>query len=224
MRLAIIIIIVAGLMLGAGYFLAEFIYPLPAEVAENYLGSLLAEDFNNMIEYHHSEFDEPSTDSLVNSFTDFSQNFNLLEIELLEFETLEESLFEAEYQVKILYTSEYFEDITIDFVMELSRDGILDWKIHWRDQLPLPEYGINANYDRRRLYPERGNIYDRSGELLAGGGSLINVGIQPGRVEDPDLLHDTLYEELELTEEYLTGEYQATGIEDHWFVPVATIS
>lgn len=224
MRLAIIIIIVAGLMLGAGYFLAEFIYPLPAEVAENYLGSLLAEDFNNMIEYHHSEFDEPSTDSLVDSFANFSQNFNLLEIELLEFETLEESLFEAEYQVKILYTSEYFEDITIDFVMELSRDGILDWKIHWRDQLPLPEYGINANYDRRRLYPERGNIYDRSGELLAGGGSLINVGIQPGRVEDPDLLHDTLYEELGLTEEYLTGEYQATGVEDHWFVPVATIS
>ncbi len=45
MRLAIIIIIVAGLMLGAGYFLAEFIYPLPADVAEEYLDSLIAEDF-----------------------------------------------------------------------------------------------------------------------------------------------------------------------------------
>ncbi len=224
MRLAIIIIIVAGLMLGAGYFLAEFIYPLPADVAEEYLDSLIAEDFNRMIELHHSEFEEPSIDNLANAFSDFSDNFNLLEIELLKFENIEESLFEADYQIEIIYTSEYFEDINIDFVMELSRDGILDWKIHWNDHFPLPEYGIEANYDRRRLYPERGSIYDRSGELLAGGGSVINVGIQPGRVEDPDLLHDTLYEELGLTEEYLTGEYQAAGVEDHWFVPVATIS
>ncbi len=224
MRLAIIIIIVAGLMLGAGYFLAEFIYPLPADVAEEYLNTFVTEDFENMVKFHHSGFERPSAERLTDSFNDFSNNFSLFEIELVEFDSLEESLFEAEYQVEINYISEFFEDINIDFVMEISRDGILDWKVHWNDYLPLPEYGLGASYDRRRLYPERGSIYDRNGELLAGGGSVINIGIQPGRVEDPELLHETLYEELGLSEEYLTGEYQAEGVQDHWFVPVATVS
>ena len=224
MRLAIIIIIVAVLMLGAGYFLAEFIYPLPDEVAEEYLNYYFAEDFGSIVEYHHSEFNEPSVDRLTDSFSDFSNNFKLSDFELLEFEVIEETLFEAKYQVEIEYTSEYFDDIIINFLMELSRDGILNWKIHWLDQLPLPEYGIEATFDRRRLYPGRGNIYDRNGVLLAGGGSVINIGIEPGKVEDPDLLHETFSEELGLSKEYLIGEYQATGIQDHWFVPVATVS
>lgn len=224
MRLAIIIIIVAVLMLGAGYFLAEFIYPLPTDVAEEYLEYFLAEDFNSLVEYHHSDFNGPSAERLADSFSDLSNDFNLTEVEVLEFEVIEESLFEAKYQVEIGYSSEYFDDIIINYTMELSRDGILNWKVHWLDQLPLPEYGIEATYDRRRLYPERGNIYDRGGELLAGGGSVVSVGIQPGKVEEPDLLHETFNQELGLTEEYLVGEYQAAGIQDHWFVPVTTIS
>lgn len=224
MRLAIIIIIVAVLMLGAGYFLAEFIYPLPVDVAEEYLDKFLSEDFGSLAEFHHSEFDEPSADRLADSFSDFSNDFNLSEVELLSIETIEESLFEAEYEVDIRYSSEYFDDIVINFEMKLSRDGILDWKVHWGDYFPLPEYGIDASYDRERLYPERGDIYDRSGELLAGGGSVISIGIQPGRVEDSDFLHETLYDELGLSEEYLVGEYQAAGIQDHWFVPIATVS
>lgn len=224
MRLAIIIIIVAVLMLGAGYFLAEFIYPLPYDVAEEYLDYYLAEDFDSMLEYHHSDFNETSDNRLKDAFLDFNNEFNLSGYELIELEVIEETLFEAKYQVGIEYNSKYFNDIIINFVMELSRDGILNWKIHWLDQLPLPKYGTEATYDRRRLYPERGNIYDRSGELLAGGGSVINIGIEPGKVENPELLHETFSKELGLSEEYLVGEYQATGIQDHWFVPVATVS
>ncbi len=108
MRLAIIIIIVAGLMLGAGYFLAEFIYPLPADVAEEYLNTFVTEDFENMVKFHHSGFERPSAERLTDSFNDFSNNFSLFEIELVEFDSLEESLFEAEYQVEINYISEFF--------------------------------------------------------------------------------------------------------------------
>ncbi|MGM0420334.1 MAG: peptidoglycan D,D-transpeptidase FtsI family protein [Bacillota bacterium] len=224
MRFAIIVALVTILMIGSAYLIADFIYPFPAEVGEAYINNLVAENWAEVHLQHHSDTSPPSLVDFEDEFNDFSSEFGLTGIEIVEINAGEESVFEAEYKVKLAYLSEYFPTQEIELDLKLSREGIFDWKVHWQDHLPLPEYGLEADYSRIRLMPERGEITDRNGMTLAGGGSVVNIGVQPGRIEDPEQLHQILEEELGLSEEYVRGEYEAPGIQDQWFVPLTTVS
>jgi cell division protein FtsI/penicillin-binding protein 2 len=51
------------------------------------------------------------------------------------------------------------------------------------------------------VYPERGQIYDRNGHLLAGNRTVYEVGVSLSEVEDPDSLAYTLSQYLGLTYE-----------------------
>jgi len=235
MRFAIIVILTALILVGAVYLIADYVYPYPEEIAEDYLEALIAQDFGRITALHHPDREQPSAGDISQAFQQFSQAYDLKEIEKIDMHPRQGESdsplgISAAFEATVRYTSEIFSprEIKINLELsrnfELSRSGLFDWKVHWQDQLPLPEYGMEINYERRRLVPERGSIFDRNGELLAGGGSVINVGVQPGRIEDPDLLFTTLEEELDLSEEYVRGEYQAPGIQDHWFVPLTTIT
>ena len=53
----------------------------------------------------------------------------------------------------------------------------------------------------RMFYPERGEIYDRNGHLLAGNRTVYEVGVSLSEMEDPDALAFTLGTYLGLTYE-----------------------
>ncbi len=235
MRFAVIVILTAIILVGAVYLVADYVYPYPEEIAEEYIEALIAQNFARLTALHHPDREQPAAVDISQSFQQFADSFALKEIELLDLQLHQEETgsplgFSSGYKAAIRYSSEIFPAKEINLNIELSRNfalsrtGFFDWKVHWQDQLPLPEYGMKTNYGRSRLVPERGSIFDRNGELLAGGGSVINIGVQPGRIEDPELLFTTLEEELGLSEEYVRSEYEAPGVQDHWFVPITTIT
>lgn len=235
MRLVLIILLIGVLTAGAIYFAADFIYPYPREVAEKYVEAIIDKNYGRMADLHHPELEKPPVESLSNSFQEFSEAFGLSEIEVVSLEAQDEldrpslSRWWA-FELELIYRSEYFSDQNVNLVLNMSKNfspslnSFFAWKIHWQDQFPLPDYGLEADYERSRLMPDRGNIYDRNGEMLAGEGSVINIGVQPGRIEDPELLLTTLDEELGLDEEYVRGEYEGAGVQDHWFIPLTTVS
>ena len=235
MRLIIIILLIGVITAGAIYFAADFIFPYPRETAEQYVESIIEGNYSQMADLHHPELEQPTIESISNSFQEFSDAFGVTEIEIVSLEAQENLDRPAlsrwwAFELELLYKSEYFPDKNVNIDLNLSKnfslslDSFFTWKIHWQDQIPLPGYGLEADYERSILMPARGNIYDRNGEMLAGEGSVINIGIQPGRIEDSELLLSTLEEELGLSEEYVRGEYEAPGVQEHWFVPLTTVS
>lgn len=224
MRYIAAIVILALVIFGAGYVYMNFYYTYPVEVAAQYLDMLMERDFSSLIMFYHSEYEMPSEADLIQADRNFSDSFGLTDIEILTIKPLEESLSKAKYLVDLRYSSRYFDPLTIQFNLDLSWDKLLEWKVIWANILPLPQYGLDAEYRRVRSEPIRGNIYDRNNYLLAGQGSMVQVGVQPDRITDPELLNQVLAENLGLGPEYIQQQYLAPGVQAHWFVPLITIS
>ncbi len=236
MRLFLIMIIVAALLMGIVYLAADYIYPYPEEVAEKYLENLLNENYNKMAELHHSNSKQPSSEDIAQAMNNFSEAYGLKNIEIKSLELQKEGSGgtalsqKATFELELKYSSEFFSPLNFVHSLELARDwqfsreGFSNWKIHWQDFFPWPEYGLTATFERNKIMPARGDIYDRQGNMLAGKGSIVHIGVQPGRITEPELLFETLEQELDLSRDFIKTTYQAPGIQEHWFVPLTSVS
>jgi penicillin-binding protein 2 len=70
--------------------------------------------------------------------------------------------------------------------------------------------------------PARANIYDKDGNALAYQGTLITLGVIPGRIEDEELLLSALSQVLDMTPEDILFLY-ASALPD-WYVPIGDIT
>lgn len=224
MRIIASVLIAALILVGAGWAFIEFFYTYPDEVAAAYLDRLLAGDYPELGGYFHSQHPFPTASALEVAFANFADAYGLTLMELVGINPIAETFTAAEYTVDLRYESKYFDPLMVQFHLELTWDGLLNWKIIWKDNLPLPQHGLSVRYHRTRLSSSRGSIYDRQGRLLAGRGSVVAVGVQPGRITDPELLYEVTTEYLGLSRDYVQAQYQAPGIQDHWFVPLIVVS
>lgn len=224
MRFVASIIILALLIVGAGYVYWEFFYIDADAVGKAYLEKLMAKDYQQLSEFYHSQYPAPDMEKLAEAFASFTDAYGLINAELVGINLVDKSLTKAQYTVDLRYESKYFQPLMVQFPLELSWDGLFTWKVLWKDVLPLPQHGISARYRRTRIESARGSIYDRNGVLLAGKGSVVSIGVQPGRIKDPDQLFQVLQQTLGLSPDYVKGQYQRPGVQDHWFVPLITVS
>lgn len=224
MRIITSVLIVVLLLVGAGYVFVEFFYPDPDQVAAAYLNAVIEGDYQVLESYFHSQHPAPQVSELEAAYADFASAYGLTKTELVGINPIIKSFTKADYIVDLRYESEYFDPLMVQFQLQLAWDGVLSWKVKWADVLPLPQHGLSARYRRTRLSSTRGSIYDRQGRLLAGKGSVVAIGVQPSRITDPELLFEVTAEYLGLSREYVQSQYQAPGIQDHWFVPLITVS
>ena len=56
--------------------------------------------------------------------------------------------------------------------------------------------GLVYQYETRTIYPDRGEIYDRNGHLLAGNKSVFEIGVDLTTVKDPEAIAGALSVEL----------------------------
>jgi len=109
-------------------------------------------------------------------------------------------------------------------IFELDRYNI--FRLQWNSQMIFPELG---NYDRVRvsiLPAQRGRIFDRNGEMLAGPGPASAVGFVPGRMRLEEAEEDIarVAELLEITPERIIQRLAASYVRDDTFVLLRTIS
>jgi len=133
---------------------------------------------------------------------------------------------------------------------ELSYDGLgifhlnayNEYKLQWTSYTIFPGLGENDRVRVRILPAERGRIYDRNGEMLAGPGTASAVGFVPGRMrreeydfaEDvPEITSTFIYNEediarvaelLEMTPEAVLRRLNASYVRDDVFVQLRIIS
>jgi len=134
-----------------------------------------------------------------------------------------ENSFNAQVDVTVTMQSAVLGALEFDHQMTLTFEGG-HWGVIWSPELIFP--GLT---DRRQVHliertAVRGNIYDRNGLGLAAKGSLVTVGIVPGRLTDEDQAATLaeLSRILEMPAEEIQEAY--ADAPPHWYVPIKDIS
>lgn len=224
MKKALIVGVIVILTAMGGVFAWRYVQKDPADFAEQFLDRIATQDYSGLEEYF-PEDSVGTVEALKEAYKQFSQNFALSKIVLTDFAPQSKGGNEAIFSFALRYESVDFEPLIVESSLTLERMGLFDkWTVKWADNLPLPSYGLGAKYSRVRIEPKRGQIFDTAGNVLAGEGSLISVGVQPDRISDPQLLLDMLQKQLGLRPDYVQSQYQAPGVQGHWFVPLVSIT
>ena len=76
------------------------------------------------------------------------------------------------------------------------------------------EQASNYAYELRTFYPDRGEIYDRNGHLLAGNMSVFEIGVDLNNMRDPSAIAASVSAELNLDYSKILNDIQnpAEGI------------
>lgn len=224
MKRLIIAGVVLVVLIGAGVLTGQFLQVNPADVAEDFLEQIMRQDFVDLEKYF-SEESHPTTERLAEAYDRFAEAFALQKIVITDFAPLSRNKKEAVFSFELSYESSHFAPLVVESDLILQRKGFFDeWKINWQDNLPLPHYGLGASYVRNRIEPQRANLIDTQGQVLAGEGSLVAVGVQPDRIADPERLLGVLEEHIGLSADYVRRQYEAPGVQGHWFVPLINLT
>lgn len=98
------------------------------------------------------------------------------------------------------------------------------WGLEWYTQLIFPTLNPQDKVRVNTLKGERGNIYDRKGEMLAGEGVVVSVGVVPGKMgEDKEKDIEQLAKLLEMSSESIQKKMSASYVKEDTFVPLKKI-
>lgn len=110
-------------------------------------------------------------------------------------------------------------------VLTTTKEGDYQFLIAWEDTLIFPNLTKSDKVKVSVSKPERGEIIDRNGILLAGKGVASSVGIVPGKLnEDPTNDLNQLAELLSVSVESIEKKLSAKWVKDDSFVPIKTVS
>lgn len=102
-----------------------------------------------------------------------------------------------------------------------KEDG--QWKLKWRDGLILPDLTSTDKVSVTTQQAERGNIYDRNKNMLAGKGTIASVGLVPGKMSGNSEDVEMLAQILGITADVIENKLFASWVQADTFVPVKSL-
>lgn len=100
-----------------------------------------------------------------------------------------------------------------------KEDG--EWRLVWTDAMIFPQLGEEDKVSVTTLEAERGSIYDRDHQLLAGQGTVQSVGLVPGKMDvQPDSEIAGIAQVLGISQETITSSLDASWVQADSFVPL----
>lgn len=191
--------------------------------AEKFLQAWQAEDYPTM----YSMLSRLTTDAVtLESFTkSYNDVANALGLSKVSYEIL--SLLtnpgDAQAACRITLTSPLMGDFLRDIVLKFTLENG-EWRLQWDEGMIMPEllggHSLAVDYN----IPARGNIYDRSGKVLATRMDAYALGIVPGQIAEG--MENRLLQEVSdltgKTTEQIKALYENAGAD--WYVPVGEAS
>lgn len=116
-------------------------------------------------------------------------------------------------------------EIDFDNQMTLKKNGEGEYRIDWDSTLIFPslleEYRVSVD----TVQAQRGTIYDRLGNPLATQGTVSQVGLVPGKMnEDPSADIQKIAKLLDISADTISSSLEASYVQDDTFVPLKQIS
>ena len=106
-----------------------------------------------------------------------------------------------------------------------KEDG--EYKIDWDSTVIFPNLQDSYKVQIQTESAQRGTIYDRNGVILAGNGTVLEVGLVPGKMGDDTARAESikkLAELLDVSEEAIQNALGASYVQDDSFVPIKKIA
>ena len=117
----------------------------------------------------------------------------------------------------VTMTSSRFGDIVEQNSLPLVRDTS-GWRVDWKPSLILNGLADDNVVKVIPDDPVRGAILDRKGRVLAGEGSLLSVGLVPGKITDEAEVLSALSSYLGMDKETIKARY--ANAKPDWWVPL----
>ncbi len=127
---------------------------------------------------------------------------------------------QAQAAARLSWQTALVGELVTDTLLALSFQGDR-WTVEGTGDLIWPGLG-EANYlYMEHQIPARANIYDRNGLALATQGTIVSVGVVPGRIEDQQAVLAALSQVTGLSPEEVYARYVNHPAE--WWTPIADI-
>ena len=200
--------------------------PPPQETVKNYFALVEKKQYDKM----YDMLSESSKEKISKKkFTERNQNI----YEGIEAKDIKISIPEKEklkgnpVTVKYSETMETSADeISFDNAVTLQKeDG--EYKIDWDSTVIFPNLQDSYKVQIQTESAQRGTIYDRNGVILAGNGTVLEVGLVPGKMGDDTARAESikkLAELLDVSEEAIQNALGASYVQDDSFVPIKKIA
>ncbi len=131
---------------------------------------------------------------------------------------------DAQVNVRMVYRSSMVGDLTRDMTYNLRlEDG--NWKLDWEDGLILPELRGGNTLAMDYESPNRGEIYDRAGNVIVSQSQAVAFGVNPAFINEKQ--EGTLIYELANLTGMAPGDVQAkyqNYYGQDWYVPIGEAS
>lgn len=123
-------------------------------------------------------------EDFVARYADVATQTNLFRV---DYEILQSLINPQTAQVgyRVTLNSAVIGAITRDTAMDLKLEGA-NWRVVWDERIILPELAGGNRLSMQRSVPARGLIYDRNGNVIAGGTRAVAVGVLPSLITEED--------------------------------------
>ena len=200
--------------------------PPPQETVKNYFALVEKKQYDKM----YDMLSESSKEKISKKkFTERNQNiYEGIEVKDIKISIPEkEKLKGSPVTVKYSETMETSADeISFDNAVTLQKeDG--EYKIDWDSTVIFPNLQDSYKVQIQTESAQRGTIYDRNGVILAGNGTVLEVGLVPGKMGDDTARAESikkLAELLDVSEEAIQDALGASYVQDDSFVPIKKIA
>lgn len=200
--------------------------PPPQETVKNYFALVEKKQYDKM----YDMLSESSKEKISKKkFTERNQNiYEGIEVKDIKISIPEkEKLKGSPVTVKYSETMETSaEEISFDNAVTLQKeDG--EYKIDWDSTVIFPNLQDSYKVQIQTESAQRGTIYDRNGVILAGNGTVLEVGLVPGKMGDDTARAESikkLAELLDVSEEAIQNALGASYVQDDSFVPIKKIA
>jgi penicillin-binding protein 2 len=198
--------------------------PDPRLTATTFLTDWQAEKFSDMYDMLTGVGQDAITrDKFVQRFIDISVNLTLQKV---DFEILQSITNPTSAQVayRLTFKTAILGDLARDNItMNLSLEK-KTWKVQWDDGLIMPELKGGNKLQIEYKVPSRGDIYDRTGNVIAATADAVALGIIPGQIVDnqESALVSLLSTLTGQTTQAIRALYANAGPD--WYIPVGEAS
>ena len=113
-------------------------------------------------------------------------------------------------------------DFSYETVLDLERkEGT--WHVVWSPESVHPDFTVNSSFERRRTWPQRGQLLGSDGKGITEERRVVVVGIEPRRIKDRPAMIQVLVDQLQVDPAAVNADLDRPGLRQDWFLPVKEI-
>ncbi|MDO4305870.1 MAG: penicillin-binding transpeptidase domain-containing protein [Eubacteriales bacterium] len=215
----VLVLVLLGVLLAAGFLVRRMARKKTKELLAEYMGYITEQEYGKMY-----QMIDPESSGNISEEEFIKRNSAIYEG--IEAENMQIALIEERDGGKTVIYRCSFDTIAGEINFENEARFVeksFGYKLAWEDGLIFPQLGKSDRVQISVTEAKRGRILDRNGQVIAGEGVALSVGLVPGKMTDKEESIRQLSVLLEMDEKAIEGKLSAQWVKEDSFVPVKTI-